>query len=104
MLYLTSPTQKKVFLRDLSSGPCAHERVVRTTQKIWSPIDPSVDPLGCARHVLTHFILTVTQRGRDSSCSHFPDEETEVQRGEVPSPWSLRRWDVNTCRASALRI
>lgn len=49
--------------------------------------------------MLTH---CVTSRGRNSSCSHFPDEEPEVQRGEVSNSWSLRRRDLNPLRACAL--
>lgn len=49
MFYLTSPTQKMVLMRDLNLGPSAHDTMVRTTQKIWSLIDSSINPLGCAR-------------------------------------------------------
>lgn len=52
MFYLTSPTQK---MRDLNLGPSAHEPMVRTTQKIWSLIDSSINPLGCARHCANPF-------------------------------------------------
>jgi len=50
MFYLTSPIQKMVLMRDLNLGPTAHDPVVRTTQKIWSLIDSSINPLGYARH------------------------------------------------------
>ena len=50
MFYLTSPIQKMVLMRDLNLGPSAHDPMVRTTQKIWSLTDSSINPLGYARH------------------------------------------------------
>ena len=49
MLYFISLIQKTVFMRDLNSGPWTHEHMVRSAQRMWSPLI-----LPSALHLLFH--------------------------------------------------
>lgn len=53
---------------------------------------PLVHPLARVR-LCAVAVLTVTSQGNSHSCSHFLDEETEVQRGEVTGTRSFS-WEV----------